>query len=170
MRTPSPWSPRLISFASTNGRLPAPPWSIGLEFDEISRVRRRPWRRWGATAFAISRPAATRPPPERTRTELNQRRRAGGTELLLPWERAQYKQLPRLLAKDRRRSLSARIAYYEGKELVRPSDGFARTIQGGRHAVWLPNDDSKGAFAFSIGLVDLHDLPEDPRRSARCPR
>jgi hypothetical protein len=99
------------------------------------------------------------PPPERWRAELNQRRRAGGADLL-PWEPSQYKQLPRLLAKDRRRSLGARLAYYQAKELLRPSDGFVGTIEGGRHAVWLPNDDSKGAFAYSIGLAYLHDLPE----------
>jgi hypothetical protein len=39
-------------------------------------------------------------------------------------------------------------------------DAFVRTIAGGRHAVWLPDDDSRGAFAHSIGLAYLHDLPE----------
>jgi len=99
------------------------------------------------------------PAPERQRSELNQRRAAGDTSLL-PWERAQQKQFPRLLEKDRRRSLSARLAYYEAKELLRPDEAFVRTIDGGRHAVWLPDDDSKGAFAYSIGLGYLHDLPE----------
>ncbi len=104
-------------------------------------------------------PPAVWPPPERQRSELNQRRGAGDTTLL-PWERAQQKQFPRLLANDRRRSLSARLAYYEAKELLRSDEAFVRTIDGGRHAVWLPADDSKGAFAYSIGLGYLHDLPE----------
>ena len=85
---------------------------------------------------------------------------ARGDATLLPWEPAQHKQFPRLLAKDRRRSLSARLAYYEAQELLRPDEAFVRTIDGGRHAVWLPADDSKGAFAYSIGLGYLHDLPE----------
>lgn len=99
------------------------------------------------------------PPPERQQSELNQRR-GGGDTMLLPWERAQHRQFPRLLAKDRRRSLSARLAYYEGKELLRPDEAFVRTIDSGRPAVWLPADDSNGAFAYSIGLGYLHDLPE----------
>jgi hypothetical protein len=99
------------------------------------------------------------PPPEQSRADLNQRRRAGEAGLL-PWEPAQYKELPRLLAKDRRRSLGARLANYEARDLLRPSDGFVRTIAGGRHAVWFPGDDSRGAFAHSIGLGYLHDLPE----------
>jgi hypothetical protein len=95
----------------------------------------------------------------RERKQLNQRRAAGETELL-PWEPDQYKPLSRLLTKDRRRNLSERLAYYEARQLLRPGDGFVRTIDGGRHAVWLPNDDSKGAFAYSIGLGYLYDLPE----------
>jgi hypothetical protein len=99
------------------------------------------------------------PPSERARAALNQRRRAGDGDLLA-WDDGQYKQLPRLLAKDRRRSLGARLAYYESRGLLRPSDGFVRTIEAGRQAVWFPTDDGKGAFAYSIGLGYLHDLPE----------
>jgi hypothetical protein len=99
------------------------------------------------------------PPPERSRAALNQRRRDGDIGLL-PWAPPQYKELPRLLAKDRRRNLNARLAYYEGSGGLRPSDGFVRSIAEGRHAVWFPPDDSKGAFAYSIGLAYLHDLPE----------
>jgi hypothetical protein len=99
------------------------------------------------------------PPHERSRAALNVRRRAGDAALLA-WESPKYKELPRLLAKDRRRNLSARVAYYEGRGQLRPSDGFVRTIAEGRHAVWFPGDDSKGAFAYSIGLAYLHDLPE----------
>jgi hypothetical protein len=112
----------------------------------------------GAVQFEPA-PPPEWPPPERQRSELNQRRGAGDASLL-PWERAQHKQFPRLLAKDRRRSLSARLAYYEAQKLLRPDEAFVRTIDGGRHAVWLPADDSKGAFAYSIGLGYLHDLPE----------
>ena len=104
-------------------------------------------------------PLPTWPPPERSRAALNQRRRDGDIGLL-GWERPQHKELPRLLAKDRRRNLNARLAYYEGRGLLRPSDGFVRSIAEGRHAVWFPPDDSKGAFAYSIGLSYLHDLPE----------
>ena len=67
----------------------------------------------GAVHYEPAPPPAW-PPPERQRSELNQRRGAGDTTLL-PWERAQHKQFPRLLAKDRRRSLSARLAYYEAQ-------------------------------------------------------
>jgi hypothetical protein len=104
-------------------------------------------------------PPAPWPPPERSRAELNLRRRAGAAGLL-SWEAAQYKQLPRLLAKDRRRSLSARLAHYEARQLLRPSDSFVRTLDGGHHAVCFPSDDSRGAFAHSVGLGYLHDLPE----------
>jgi hypothetical protein len=99
------------------------------------------------------------PPPEKSRAALNQRRRAGESELLA-WEPAQYKEFAKLVGKDRRRSLGSRLAHYEAKELLRPEDVFVRTIAGGRHAVWLPEDDSRGAFAHSIGLAYLHDLPE----------
>ncbi len=112
----------------------------------------------GAVQYEPAPPPAW-PPAERQRSELNQRRGAGDATLL-PWERAQQKEFPRLLAKDRRRSLSARLAYYEARKLLRPDEAFVRTIAGGRHAVWLPEDDSKGAFAYSIGLGYLHDLPE----------
>ena len=44
--------------------------------------------------------------------------------------------------------------------MLRPGDAFVRTIAGGRHAVWLPEDDSRGAFAHTVGLAYLHDLPE----------
>jgi len=37
---------------------------------------------------------------------------------------------------------------------------FVRTVDGGRHAVCFPADDGKGAFAHSVGLAYLHDLPE----------
>jgi hypothetical protein len=101
------------------------------------------------------------PPSEPSRRQLNERRRGGdGDSALLPWGPAQHKELPRLLAKDRRRSLGARLAYYDGAGLLRPGDGFVRTIESGRHVVWFPGDDSKGAFAYSIGLAYLHDLPE----------
>ena len=99
------------------------------------------------------------PPHERSRAALNERRRSGDAALLA-WDPPQYKELPRLLKKDRRRNLNARLAYYEGRGQLRPSDGFVRTIAEGRHAVWFPSDDSKGAFAHSIGLAYLHDLPE----------
>lgn len=101
------------------------------------------------------------PPSEAARAELNERRGAGEAGLL-PWEAAQYKQLPKLLAKDRRRSLSARLAYYQGRELTPLDDttAFVRTVDGGRHAVCFPADDGNGAFAHSVGLAYLHDLPE----------
>ncbi len=99
------------------------------------------------------------PPSERARAELNLQRRAGAAGLL-SWGAAQYKQLPRLLAKDRRRSLSARLAHYEARQLLRPSDSFVHTLDGGHHAVCFPSDDSRGAFAHSVGLGYLHDLPE----------
>ncbi len=79
----------------------------------------------GGTLRYESAPLPAWPPPERSHAALNQRRRAGDGELLA-WDPAQYKQLPRLLAKDRRRSLGARIAYYESKGLLRPGDGFVR--------------------------------------------
>jgi len=104
-------------------------------------------------------PLPTWPPLEKARAALNQRRRAGDPELLA-WEPARYKEWTKLLGKDRRRSLSTRLADYEAKEMLRPEDAFVRTIAGGRHAVWLPDDDSRGAFAHSIGLAYLHDLPE----------
>jgi hypothetical protein len=104
-------------------------------------------------------PRPTWPPPEKSRAALNQRRRAGDSELLA-WDPAQYKEFSKLLGQDRRRSLSTRLAHYEAKEMLRPEDAFVRAIAGGRHAVWLPEDDSRGAFAHSVGLAYLHDLPE----------
>jgi hypothetical protein len=104
-------------------------------------------------------PAPAWPPPERSRTALNQLRRAGESALLA-WEPPQYKEFAKLLAKDRRRSLDARLAHYEARELLRAEDGFVRTIAGGRHALFLPEDDGRGAFAHSVGLAYLHDLPE----------
>lgn len=62
--------------------------------------------------------------------------------------------------KERRRNLGTRLAHFEAKDRLRPADTFVRTIADGRHAVWLPEDDSRGAFAHSVGLAFLHDLPE----------
>ena len=119
----------------------------------VARVSR------GAIVYEPAPPPAW-PPPERARAALNQRRRAGDDAALLAWEPGEYKALSRIVSKDRRRNLSERIASYVGRQLLRQGDSFVRTIEGGRHAVWMPPDDSKGAFAFSIGLGYLHDLPE----------
>jgi hypothetical protein len=93
------------------------------------------------------------------RVKLNALRRAGQGDLLW-WDPAQYDMWPRLLSQDRRANLQSRLASYEAKGLMKPGDASARTIDGGKHAVWLPGDDSKGVFAHSIGLYYLYNLPE----------
>jgi len=93
------------------------------------------------------------------RVKLNALRRAGQGDLLW-WEPAQYETWPRLLSKDRRANLQSRLASYEAKGLMKRGDASARTIDSGKHAVWLPDDDSKGVFAHSIGLYYLYNLPE----------
>ena len=93
------------------------------------------------------------------RVKLNALRRAGQGDLLW-WEPAQYDTWPRLLSKDRRANLQTRLASYEAKGVMKPGDASARTIAGGKHAVWLPGDDSNGVFAHSIGLYYQYNLPE----------
>ena len=93
------------------------------------------------------------------RVKLNALRRAGQGDLLW-WEPAQYETWPRLLSKDRRANLQTRLASYEAKGVMKLGDASARTIDGGKHAVWLPGDDSNGVFAHSIGLYYLYNLPE----------
>jgi hypothetical protein len=131
---------------------------VGVECESSGLVPTIARRVDGAVRYDLA-PRSAWPPHERSRAALNARRREGDAALLA-WDPPRYKELPRLLAKDRRRNLETRLAYYEGRGQLRPSDGFVRTIAEGRHAVWFPSDDSKGVFASSIGLAALHDLPE----------
>jgi hypothetical protein len=93
------------------------------------------------------------------RVKLNAMRRAGAGDLI-HWELEQFDVWPRLLSKDRRGNLQARLASYDARGLLKGKNGIARTIDGGRHAVWFPDGDDKGAFAHSIGLYYLYNLPE----------
>ncbi len=65
-----------------------------------------------------------------------------------------------LLTRSRRENLQARLAYCAQHRLLLPSEGFVESIvKTERHVVWAPRD-GEPAFAYSIGLYYLHDLPE----------